>query len=86
MLTPLDHVSAASVTDLKLNVRTASGSFLFGSYVSGGYNVLTDSDLTVSAELGEDYIVITVTNVSAWSITPDSIVSVTVESLGLAFT
>lgn len=82
----LDHVSAASVTDLKLNVRTASGAFLFGSYVSGGYNVLTDSDLTVSAELGEDYIVITVSNSSAWSITPDSIVSVTVESLGLAFT
>lgn len=81
----LDNISSVSVNTLKLNVRTVSGAFLLGSYVSGGYNVLTDSDLTVSTEIGEDYITFTVSNLSAWSIDPNSIVAVTIESLGISF-
>jgi phage minor structural protein len=81
----LDQISSVSVTALKLNVRTSSGSFIFGSYTSGGYNVLTDSSLSVSTVKGEDYITFTVTKSSAWSVTANSIVSVSIESLGLSF-
>ena len=81
----LDQISTVTLNELKANVRTASGAFLFGSFVSGGYNILTDPDLTPSIVQGDDYLTITISNSSAWSVDPDSIVSVSIESLTVLF-
>lgn len=81
----LDQITTVTLNELKANVRTVSGAFLFGSFVSGGYNILTDPDLTPSIVKGDDYLTITISNSSAWSVDPDSIVSVSIESLIVLF-
>lgn len=81
----LAYISTVSVSTLKANVRTVTGAFLFGSLVSGGYNVLSDSTLSVSLAKGDGFITITITKSSSWSATADTPVSVTLESIGLSF-
>lgn len=81
----LAYISTVSVSDLKANVRTVAGAFLFGSFVSGGYNVLSDSTLSVAVSKGDGFITVTVTKSSNWSATANTPVSVTLESIGLSF-
>ena len=45
----LANITSFTVTAMKLTGRLGSGGFLFSStYVSGGYNILTDTNLTVT--------------------------------------
>ncbi|MBO7425139.1 MAG: phage tail protein [Clostridiales bacterium] len=81
-----EKLSSASLTELKLNVRTGSGSFLFGSFVSGGYDVLDDATLSASVTLSGSTAKITVSTSSPWSASLENTpVSVMVEASTLAF-
>ena len=81
-----DKISSASLTELKLNARTASGAFLFGSFVSGGYDVLDDATLSASVTLSGSTATITVSTSSPWSASLENTpVSVVVEASTLAF-
>lgn len=58
-----------TITTLKLNVRTADGGYLLSSgYVAGGYNVLTDGNLTVTCWLASaNLLTVEVDATTAWS-------------------
>ena len=76
-----------SITELKVNVRKSEGGFIIASsYTSGGYNVLTDPDLTVSvAKASDNAITIDIDSTTAFNCTNDTPQAVSVESLRLSF-
>ena len=76
-----------SINELKTNIRVSAGGYLFGSFVSGGYNVLGDSTLTVSINKINDYMVrIIITKSSAFSTTNNTPLAVTLDNVVLSFT
>lgn len=76
-----------TVTTLKLNVRTADGGYLLSNaYVSGGYDVLNDSSLSVNCYLSSaTLLTIEVDNTTAWNTTNNTPQSVDVVDLVIAF-
>ena len=76
----LKDISSIMVSSLRLNVSLSGGGYLF-TYTSGGYDIISDSDLTVSVEKHNDYITINITTVNPWSVPDGSSVTVIVESL-----
>lgn len=76
-----------TVTTCKLNVRTSDGGYLLSSaYVSGGYDVLGDSDLTVSCYLSSaNLITIDIDRNTAWSVTNNTPQTVDIVDLVIEF-
>ena len=81
------HGLTPAVTEMKLNVRNVAGGYVLTSgFVSGGYNVLTDSDITVTTELvTPNIITFSLDKTSAFNGTNNTPVSVQINSLGLSF-
>ena len=72
----------AQLTDLRLNARHSNGGYVFGSgYVTNGYNVLTDSSLTVTIlTQADDFLTIQIESATAFSgVTNNTPVSVSME-------
>lgn len=76
-----------TVTTCKLNVRTSDGGYLLSNaYVSGGYDVLGDSDLTVSCYLSSaNLITIDIDRNTAWSVTNNTPQTVDIVDLVIEF-
>ena len=78
----------AQLTDLRLNARHSNGGYVFGSgYVTNGYNVLTDSSLTVTIlTQADDFLTIQIESATAFSgVTNNTPVSVSMENLTISF-
>ena len=74
-----------TVTKLKANIRHVGGGYVF-PYSSAGYDVLSDSDLTVAVSFKEDdYITITITSANALSVTSNTPLSISLEAVTLSF-
>jgi len=76
-----------TITTLKLNVRTADGGYLLtSSYVAGGYDVLTDSNLTVSCWLStKNLLTVEIDASTAWNTTNNTVQSVDVVDMIVSF-
>ena len=78
----------AQLTDLRLNARHSNGGYVFGSgYVTNGYNVLTDSSLTVTIlTQADDFLTIQIESATAFSgVTNNTPVSISMENLTISF-
>lgn len=76
------------LTDLRLNARHSNGGYVFGSgYVTNGYNVLTDSSLTVTIlTQADDFLTIQIESATAFSgVTNNTPVSISMENLTISF-
>ena len=74
-----------TITELKVNARHVGGGYLW-NYSASGYDVLSDSSLTVAISFKEDdYITITITSASALNVTSNTPVSISLESIALSF-
>lgn len=76
-----------TITELKVNGRHVGGGYVFSnSYVTAGYDVLNDSNITVSILSKEDdYITIQLQTTTAWSVTNNTPISMSLESLEITF-
>ena len=75
-----------SITELRSNIRIPAGGYLFGSFVSGGYNVLTDSTLYVAINKINDYMLrVIITKSSAFSVTNNTPLAVTLDNVEISF-
>lgn len=76
-----------TLTELKINGRHVGGGYIFSSaYISAGYDVLNDSALNVSiAKKTDDYITVLIESTTAWSVTDNTPVSISIESLKISF-
>lgn len=76
-----------TLTELKINGRHVGGGYIFSSaYISAGYDVLNDSALNVSiAQKTDDYITVLIESTTAWSVTDNTPVSISIESLKISF-
>ena len=75
-----------TITELKINARHVGGGYIF-PYSGAGYDVLSDSDITVSISYKEDdYITINLTNSNGFSATSNTPVSISCEALTISFT
>lgn len=76
-----------TITDLKVNGRHVGGGYVFSSaYISAGYDVLADSNLTVSIlSKQDDFITVLIESATAWSVTNNTPISISVESLEITF-
>jgi len=78
---------SVSCTTMKLNVRNADGGYtLSQAFVSGGYNVLTDSTITVSiSEPMDNALTFQLTKTSAYNGTNNTPETVSIETMVLEF-
>lgn len=78
---------AVSCTTMKLNARHSDGGYVFSSaFVSGGYDVLTDSSITVSiSEPMDNAITVNLAKTSAYNGTNNTPVTVSIETMVLQF-
>lgn len=76
-----------TITTCKLNVRTSDGGYLLtNAYVSGGYDVMSDSNLTVSCNLSSaNLITIDIDRNAAWSVTNNTPQTVDIVDLEIEF-
>ena len=76
-----------TITELKVNGRHVGGGYVFSSgYVTAGYDVLNDSDITVSILSKEDdYLTIQLVRSTAWSVTNNTPISISIESMTISF-
>ena len=76
-----------TITDLKVNGRHVGGGYVFSSsYISAGYDVLADSNLTVSVLRQEDdYLTIMIESSTALSVTNNTPISISIEALTISF-
>ena len=76
-----------TITDLKVNGRHVGGGYIFSSgYVTAGYDVLNDSSITVSILSKEDdYLTIQLARSTAWSVTNNTPISMSIESMTISF-
>lgn len=76
-----------TITTCKLNVRTSDGGYLLASaYISGGYDVMGDSDLTVSCYLSSaNLLTIDIDRNTAWSVTNNTPQTVDIVDLIIEF-
>ena len=76
-----------TITELKVNARHVGGGYVFSSgYVSAGYDVLADSNITVNLTKEDDYITIVLQATTAYSVTNNTPISISMESLEITFT
>ena len=74
-----------TITKLRINARHVHGGYIW-SYSSSGYDVLSDSSLTVSVSYKEDdYITINITSANALGATSNTPVSISLESVTISF-
>lgn len=75
-----------TITELKVNARHVGGGYVFSNgYVSAGYDILSDSNITVNLTKEEDYITVTLQSTTAWSVTNNTPISMSLESLEITF-
>lgn len=76
-----------TITDLKVNGRHVGGGYIFSSgYVTAGYDVLNDSNITVSILSKEDdYLTIQLVRSTSWSVTNNTPISMSIESMTISF-
>ena len=75
-----------TITALKINVCKNSSGYLFSSYTSGGYNVLTSSGLTTTCEKNTDNnLLIKIQSSSSISETNNTQVTVEVDEINISF-
>ena len=75
-----------TITELKVNARHVGGGYVFSSgYVSAGYDILSDSNITVNLTKEDDYITVTLQSTTAWSVTNNTPISMSLESLVITF-
>ena len=76
------------INTMKINIRHCQGGYTLSSgYVSGGYDVLSDTTLTVScAKVTDNMIKVTITKSSAFSVTNNTPQAVTLDNVVLGFT
>ena len=77
-----------TITTMKINIRHCQGGYtLTSGYVSGGYDVLSDSTLTVTCSKAcENTVKVTITKSSAFSVTNNTPQAVTLDNVVLSFT
>lgn len=74
------------ITELRSNIRISSGGYLFGNYISGGYNILNDSNLTTVISKINDYMLkVVITKSTAWSTTNNTPLAVTLDNAVVSF-
>ena len=76
-----------TLTDLKINGRHVGGGHIFSSgYISAGYDVLNDPDITVSfSNKQDDLLTIKLVTTTAWNVTNNTPVSMSIESMAISF-
>ena len=75
-----------TLTVLKVNGRHVGGGHIFGSYISAGYDVLNDPDITVSfSNVQDDLLTIKLVTTTAWSVTNNTPVSISIENMEISF-
>lgn len=76
-----------TITALKVNGRHVGGGYIFSSgYITAGYDVIADSDITVSVSHKEDdYLTIQLIRSTAWSVTNNTPISISIESMTITF-
>ena len=75
-----------TITALKINACKNSSGYLFSSYTSGGYNVLTSSGLTTTCEKNTDNdLLIKIQSSSSISETNNTQVTVEVDEINVSF-
>ena len=76
-----------TITSLKVNGRHVGGGYVFSSgYISAGYDVLADSNLTVSIlSKQDDFLTIMIESPTAWSVTNNTPISISIENLKISF-
>lgn len=76
-----------TLTELKLNITDVGGDYVLDSdYVEGGYNVLTDSSLTVTVVKSTDNtLLIKVQKSTAWSSTNNTPIIVEVDKISISY-
>lgn len=77
-----------TVSEMKMNGMSSTGGFTFGSYVSGGYDILNDSNITVtSTRSSGNIITFDLTTTASFSASADNTpVTLEIWSLIIAFT
>ena len=77
-----------SITTMKINIRHCQGGYtLTNSYVSGGYDVLNDSTLTVTcSKVTDNLLRVVITKSSPFSVTNNTPQAVTLDNVVLSFT
>lgn len=76
-----------TITELKTNGRHVGGGYIFSSgYISAGYDILADPNISISITKEDDYLTIVLQNTTAWNVTNNTPVSLSLESLTISFT
>ena len=74
-----------TITELKVNARHVDGGYVW-NYSASGYDVLSDSNLTVEISFKEDdYITITIKSATTLNVTSNTPVSISLEAVTLSF-
>ena len=74
-----------AITELKVNARHVGGGYVF-PYSGSGYDVLSDSSLTTEITFKEDdYLTFTIKSNTALSVTSNTPVSISLESITISF-
>lgn len=76
-----------TITDLRVNGRHVGGGYVFSNgYVSSGYDVLNDSNITVSiATKQDDFLTIQLVSTTSWSVTNNTPISMSIENMRITF-
>lgn len=75
-----------TITTLKVNARHVGGGYIFSNgYVNAGYDILSDSNITVNLTKEDDYITVTLQSTTAWSVTNNTPISMSLEQLEITF-
>lgn len=77
----------ATVTDLKVNGRHVGGGYIFSSgFISAGYDILSDSTITLSILNKQDNLLtIMLKKSTAWSVTNNTPISISIENMTISF-
>ena len=74
-----------TITKMKVNARHVGGGYVW-NYSASGYDVLSDSSLTVAVSFKEDdYLTVTITSSTSLNVTSNTPVSMSLESLTISF-
>ena len=75
-----------TITELKANGRHVGGGYIFSNaFIAAGYDVLNDPDITVTVTKEEDFITVLLQSTTAWSVTNNTPVSMSLEALEVTF-
>lgn len=79
----LNKVSNVNISTMVLNIRKVAGGYLPSS---AGYEPLIDANTTISTRLFDNLLAVTITRNSAFDVTNNTPVGVSINSLSLTFT